>query len=273
MNGVNSTMHSAAATAFDGIAESYDEVFTRSLIGQAQRKQVWRKLLEAFPPGSSILELNCGTGEDARFLAKRNRSVVACDASAEMIEVAKRRNLVEGRSSRVEYLQLANEDLGLFSKEELFDGAFSNFSGLNCLADLRPVAMNLAGLIKPGGRVLICLWSRFCVTELIWYALHGQRKKAVRRISGQATAKIGGIEITVSYPTVRAVCGVFSPWFQLQSRCAVGLFVPPSYMEGWARKHQNLLSRMESLDGLSAEWPILRDVGDHVLLEFVRCQA
>ena len=273
MNGVNSTTHSAAAAAFDGIAGSYDESFTRSLVGQAQRKQVWRKLLDAFPAGSSILELNCGTGEDARFLAQRNRSVVACDASGEMIKVAKRRNLGEGRSCRVEYLQLANEDLGLFSKDELFDGAFSNFSGLNCLADLSPVAMNLAGLIKPGGRVVLCLWSRFCVAELIWYSLHGQRKKAVRRISGKATAKIGGIEISVSYPRVRAVRSMFSPWFQLRSRCAVGLFVPPSYMEEWARKHQKFLSQMESLDGFLTEWPLLRDAGDHVLLEFVRCQA
>lgn len=273
MNGVNTVTLSAAATAFDRIAKSYDEVFTRSMIGRAQRKQVWAKLLAVFPPGQRVLELNCGTGEDARFLAKGNRSVVACDASPSMIDIARRRDLTEGRLANVEYLQLANEDLGLFlSREHSFDGAFSNFSGLNCVADLGPVATTLATLVRPGGRLLLCLWSRFCLAELIWYVLHGQPQKAVRRISGTATANVAGITIPVSYPTVRAVRRIFSPSFRLESRSAIGLFVPPSYVEQWIRKHKNFLAQMESLDRLFAEWPVLRGIGDHILLEFVRCK-
>ena len=72
MNAVYGAVHTAAAVAFDRVASSYDELFTHTAIGRAQRKQVWEKLLAAFPPGSRILELNCGTGEDARFLAARH---------------------------------------------------------------------------------------------------------------------------------------------------------------------------------------------------------
>jgi len=273
MNGVNSVTISAAATAFDRIASSYDDVFTRSLIGRAQRKQVWAKLLAAFPPGQRVLELNCGTGEDARFLAKRNRSVVACDVSPSMIDIARRRDLTEGRLANLEYLQLANEDLGLFfSRGHSFDGAFSNFSGLNCVADLGPVAAILATLVRPGGRLVLCLWSRFCLAELIWYVLHGQPRKAVRRISGTASANVAGTTIPVSYPTVRAIRRAFSPWFRLESRSAIGLFVPPSYVEQWIRKHKKFLAHMESLERVFAEWPVLRGIGDHILLEFVRCK-
>ena len=97
MHLTNGAAFSAAATAFDRVADSYDELFTHTAIGMAQRKQVWGKLIAAFLTGSRILELNCGTGEDARFLAARGRSVVACDASTEMIEVAKRHNSGDGR--------------------------------------------------------------------------------------------------------------------------------------------------------------------------------
>ena len=260
----------SAATAFDSVADSYDEVFTHSAIGQAQRRKVWAKLLAAFPRGSRILELNCGTGEDARYLVQRGRSVVACDASHSMIQVAKRLSS-PGSSANLEFINLANEDLGFTLSRKLFDGAFSNFSGLNCLADLRPFASNLAALVKPGGPVLLCLWSRVCVAEFFWYLFHGQLRKACRRFSGKATAKIGAVTIPVTYPTISSVRRAFSPWFQLRSRSAVGLFVPPSYVERWMSKHPKILARLEQLDRVMAEWPICRDAGDHVLLELVRC--
>ncbi len=262
---------SSAASAFDRLADSYDDLFTRSSIGQAQRKQVWRRLLMAFAPGERILELNCGTGEDARFLALRGRSIVACDASAKMIEVATARTQFVANGGQIVFQQIANEGLDLLPRQELFDGAYSNFSGLNCLEDLKPVARHLASLVRPGGRVLLCLWSRVCAGEIIWYLLHGNVPKAFRRFSGKAMVKLEELSITVSYPTVRKVQRVFSPWFELQKRSAIGLFVPPSYVEGWAQKHPSTLGHLEELDRVFGRWPLLRDIGDHVLLEFTRC--
>jgi ubiquinone/menaquinone biosynthesis C-methylase UbiE len=271
MNAANGVTLAAAATAFDRVAESYDELFTHAAIGRAQRKQVWKELLAAFPRGSRILELNCGTGEDARFLAKEGRSVVACDASAAMISVARRNHEAAGADSTIQYLQAANEDLGALCFEKPFDGAFSNFSGLNCLAEFHSFARNLAKLVKPEARVLLCLWSRVCVAEVVWYLMQAQPTKAARRLSKKATARLGDLTISVNYPTVRKLRDSLSPWFQLVSRRAVGLFVPPSYTEPVIARHKHTLACLERLDSLCAGWPILRDAGDHVLLEFVRC--
>lgn len=270
MNSAAHAILSNPATAFDGVARSYDELFTETAIGRAQRAHVWDRLLSAFPQGSRILELNCGTGEDARFLSKRGRSVLACDASAEMIEVARNQRAEDG-PRRLDFLQIANEELRVLVNRGPFGGAFSNFSGLNCVADLRPVARDLATLVIPGGRVLLCLWSPVCVFEVLWYLLHGQPKKAVRRFSGRATATLGGKTISVFYPTAGEVQDCFAPWFQLSSQCAVGLFVPPSYAERSMHNRGKLLQRLQLLDRLCAEWPIFRGVGDHMLLEFVRC--
>lgn len=271
MSGVNSVNISAAAAAFDRIAGSYDDLFTHTSIGRAQRRQVWRKLLKAFEPGARILELNCGTGEDARFLDRKGRSVLACDASSVMIEVAKERSRFEECGAGVEYRQIANEDLSQLWDQGPFDGAFSNFAGLNCMADLQPVARDIATMVRPGGKVLICLWSRICLTELVWFLLHGQISKAFRRFSGEAEARIGGLTIKVSYPTVRAVRHAFSPWFHMEARTSIGLFVPPSYVEQWIREHEKIFTRLEQLDHIASGWPMFRDVGDHTLLEFVRC--
>lgn len=262
---------SGAGIAFDRVASSYDKLFTHTAIGWAQRKQVWRKLAAAFPPGSRVLELNCGTGEDARFLARRGRSVVACDASAAMIAVARRQGPNERGLTNLEFLHLANEELGVLPGEGQFDGAFSNFSGLNCVADLKGVAENLARLVMPGGRVLLCVWGRACMTEVLWYLLHGQTKKAIRRFASKTTARLGELTIPVYYHSVREMRRSFSPWFQLRSRRAIGFFVPPSFIQGTIGKYEKVLAGLGGLDRLFGEWPVVRDAGDHMLLEFERC--
>jgi SAM-dependent methyltransferase len=271
MNVAFGVTHVAAAAAFDGVAKSYDELFTNTAIGRAQRAQVWSRLLGAFWPGSRILELNCGTGEDARFLAEKGRNVVACDASAGMLAVARSRAVGIATRGSVEYLQIANENLGALPRQRPFDGAFSNFSGLNCVAELRSVAEALASLVRPGGRVLLCIWSRVCPAEVLWYLFHGQPGKAIRRFSGNSSARLGEKAISVFYYANSEIRRSFGPWFRLTSRRAIGLFVPPSYFEPVIRNRGELLGRLEWLDQRFAHLPILRDAGDHVLLEFVRC--
>jgi ubiquinone/menaquinone biosynthesis C-methylase UbiE len=259
-----------AAAAFDAVAERYDLLFTDTAVGRAQRQQVWASLLAAFPPGSRILELNCGTGEDARFLSRQGRSVVACDASAAMLEVA-RNHPEEGSHTKVQYLYVANEDLRALASAEPFHGAFSNFSGLNCVADLAQVARDLARLVIAGGNVLLCLWGRLCVFEVLWYLVHGQPRKAARRFSRKATAHLAGKSISVFYPTAGEVRRCFSPWFRLRSQRAIGVFVPPSYVEPSIRNRPKLLEGLEWLDSLCTDWPFFRSAGDHMLLEFTRC--
>jgi len=271
VNEAASINYSAAGEAFDRVAGSYDELFTYSAIGQAQRTQVWERLLEAFAPGERVLELNCGTGEDARFLAERGRRIVACDASSAMIEMAKARRKRKEGAGEIIFLRLASEELASLPQEESFDGAYSNFSGLNCVHDLRPIAGALASLVRPGGHVVVCLWSRVCAWEVAWYLVRGEGKKAFRRLSGKSTARVGGVRIEIWYHTVHEVQRAFAPWFALERRRAVGLFVPPSYAEKWARGHKRMLRAFEGWDGVFTEWPVLRNVGDHVLLEFTRC--
>ena len=125
--------------AFDSLAATYDDLFTRSMIGRAQRDAVWAAMINTFKPGSHILELNCGTGEDALFFARHEVSLVACDASEKMIQTARDRMRTEAPQASIEFELLPTEDLWKLGTREKFDGAFSNFSGLNCVADRKSV--------------------------------------------------------------------------------------------------------------------------------------
>ena len=146
------------AAPFDAIAARYDETFTTSKIGYAQRASVWKELEKAFRPGDSVLEIGCGTGIDACFLAERGVTVVACDSSPQMLSLAIRRIQENGRDRSVHPHLLAAEDIARL-RNRPFDGAFSNFGALNCVGDLHQFARDLALLLKPGATALLC-WMR-----------------------------------------------------------------------------------------------------------------
>lgn len=262
-----------ASTAFDQIAESYDDLFTRSVVGRAQRAAVWDVLVQTFRSGNRVLELNCGTGEDALFLARAGVSTVACDASATMIEVA-RRKVAEGEALPIEFRICRTEEIQSLGRKLVnFDGAVSNFAGLNCVEDLRTVAQDLAPMIKQGGQMILCLSNRICIWEILWLGAHLKFRKALRRISGRGVGHIGEAEVRVWYPKVKQVRQAFAPWFRLKFVQGIGLCVPPSYLERWAAKHREVISHLAAADALFSRLPILRILGDHVLLRLERVSS
>jgi SAM-dependent methyltransferase len=141
---------SRAPASFDAVAARYDETFTSSKIGQAQRVAVWTELGKTFRPGERVLEIGCGTGIDACFLAERGVQIVACDPSAEMIRVLRRRLEHPALRNLVEAHVLGAEDITRLQPAELFDGAFSNFGAINCSNPGPPPRCVGWDLIAPG---------------------------------------------------------------------------------------------------------------------------
>jgi SAM-dependent methyltransferase len=260
------------AAPFDAIAERYDERFTCSKIGQAQRASVWRELEKAFRPRDCVLELGCGTGVDACFLADHGVRVVACDSSSQMIKVATRRVAEGEKASLVETRLMAAEDIADLRGGEAFDGAFSNFGALNCVEDLPQLARNLAALLKPGATALLCWMGPCCLWEVIWYLGRGDPRKAFRRFRrGGVTARLAqGTSIRVHYPSVRSLARTFSPEFQLKSIRGIGVSVPPSYLEPWANRFPHLFGLSVRADLVLGRCFGFRSLADHVLLEFRR---
>jgi ubiquinone/menaquinone biosynthesis C-methylase UbiE len=266
------TVACAPARAFDMLADTYDAVFTNSCVGRAQRRAVWNELLSAFAPGQRILEINCGTGVDAMFLAAHGLAVDALDISPRMIAVAQERKSREGADLRINFHVLAAERLD--TVEGTYDGAFSNFGGLNCVRDLPAVARQLARLVRPAGRLVICLAGRFCAWELAWYAAHGQLHRALRRTGGSATGRLQeDVLIKVFYPTAGQLATAFAPWFRLRRRRGIGVLVPPSYVEGFVRQHLGFLRMAEQADTVLGHIPFVRALADHALFTFERMGA
>jgi SAM-dependent methyltransferase len=193
---------------FDALAPSYGALWTGTPEGRNQRQQVWDHIDKIFHAGGRVLDLGCGIGDDALHLAARGIKVEAVDTSPRMVEIA--------RSRGVAAHLLAIEDLARL--ETVYSGALSNFGAFNCLADLHPVARDLARLLDPGAPLVVCLMGRFCWRETIrsWAALDFGR--AVRRWRGRTLWR--GME--VRYWSARQIRAACAPDFQLIRRVAIG---------------------------------------------------
>jgi ubiquinone/menaquinone biosynthesis C-methylase UbiE len=281
----------AKSSPFDALAPAYDDLFTNSQIGRAQRKAVWSKLQKVFKPDNRILDISCGTGVDALYLARMGMHVLALDSSAGMVAATARRIEQESAHELVSTRQLAIEELGQLKNHLLFDGVLSNFGGLNCVSDLHRFGNHLACLLRPGGRALLCVMGPWCIWEMFYYLSRFQRQKAFRR-----TRKDGALvelrdprlsdpeagicstglthdetsQLRILYPTTAQLSRALAPHFIRRSCQAIGLVVPPSYLEAWISSHPGFLKTAVKLDARASHWPGLRNLGDHYLVEMER---
>lgn len=117
------------AVPFDHIASTYNTLLMQTVIGQLQRKRVWRYLEEVTRElnGLEILELTCGTGEDAELFGDRGFNIVATDLSEEMLKVTQQKVQQYSLQHKISsyYIDLDTFDETVFNKK--FDLIFSNF--------------------------------------------------------------------------------------------------------------------------------------------------
>lgn len=206
----------APRPAFDALAPTYDADFTSSLIARTLRTRTHLRLLELLRPGDSVLELGCGTGEDARFLGERGFTVTATDASPGMLRVARAKcaGLENVRFEAVDLNELpltpqpplprtarrhgGSRGEGEFASQQFapskrndkvqrYTLAFANFGVVNCVSDLSALGAWLAEQIPSGGHAVFAVMSPYCLWEIGWHGLHGNFKTALRRLRSDTT--------------------------------------------------------------------------------------
>ncbi len=280
-------------SAFDAFAPTYDADFTHTHLGQLLRQRVWRVLAQQFSAGQQVLELACGTGEDAVWLAQQGIFVTATDGSAEMVRVTAVKAQQADVSDRVTAVPLSFQDVVAWHnpKSEAgsrkpdhasrithhaspitdyglrmtrYDGAFSNFGGLNTIGDWRPLAESLARLVKPGGKVVLVVMGPWCPWEVGWHLLHGEWGTAVRRSHTSAPATIGNRPIPIWYPSAWRLRREFAPWFRHTHTESLGLWLPPSYLGHLVERWPRLFARLNQWERHTAR--LTGGWGDHYVL-------
>ena len=131
----------------------YDRGMWLLTLGRLQ--QVYGDIAARVPAGEEVLDVGCGTGALAAYLARQGNRVTAVDVSAGMLEQAAERVGQEGLAERVALRQLGVAELDAFG-----DGRFGAVTSVLVLSELSDDEIEYAlaegrRLLRPGGRLLV----------------------------------------------------------------------------------------------------------------------
>ncbi len=139
------------ASMFDGVAKRYDRTNTVLSGGNAV---LWRMaLIRAVDPqaGERILDVAAGTGTSSAALTRSGATVVALDFSPGMVAEGRRRH------KNIEFVEGDAEKLPFGDNE--FDAVTISF-GLRNVSQPKVALSEMYRVLKPGGRLVICEFSR-----------------------------------------------------------------------------------------------------------------
>lgn len=168
------------AAMFDGVARRYDRTNT-VLTGGLDRR--WRARTRAaleLRPGDRVLDLAAGTAVSTVELARSGAWVLAADFSLGMLRAGTHRGVPKA----------AADALHLPFVDGAFDAVTISF-GLRNVADTDAALRELARVTRPGGRLVVCEFSRptWAPFRAVYHAVLERVLPAVaRRVSSNPEA-------------------------------------------------------------------------------------
>ncbi len=164
------------STMFDEVSPHYDLI---NDVLSAGNSRLWRiAMTRALQPrkGMRVLDLAAGTGTASAAIAAHGARVVAADFSEGMLAAGRERN---AGNELIEFVWA--DATALPFEDDSFDAATISF-GLRNVSDPRQAVAEMRRVVKPGGRIVICEFSRPASVLRRPYALYSRH--LLPRIAG-----------------------------------------------------------------------------------------
>ena len=253
--------------AFDGVAEDYDEHILGNPMNLWLRNRSVNYLCKIFRPGDVVLEVGCGTGTETISLAKHGVRILASDISSKMLEVLTRKAKDAGLSDMIVPVHARTYAL----KERLkqigygeIDGAYSTYGAINTEPRLTGLFQDLHSFIKPEGYLMLGVWNKYCLYEVLGYTLKLRPSMAFARLRNPVPVGKSRFCITSYSYSVGSLNKYVTRLFRLRKVYGVQILLPASNLikylppEPW-------LSLVKRVDvALESHYP-WNNLGDHFL--------
>ncbi|MFC4721295.1 methyltransferase domain-containing protein [Geojedonia litorea] len=254
--------------SFDLAAKDYDRSFTNSKIGKYQRKLVYDYFLRTIDNNKKldILEVNCGTGEDAIWLAKQGHKVLATDISEAMLHTAQNKTNL----SNLNFQLLNLNNLDKIESSKKYDLIFSNFGGLNCISSEKLIKFfsNSRNKLNEQGKIVCVIMPKNCIWDNIYLFFKGKCKLLFRRNNNNAVnVSVHGHLVSTWYYNPMELESFANDYFDVENYAPIGLFVPPSYLESFFSNKKFILGVLAWLDN-HMKFKRLSKFADHFIITF-----
>lgn len=276
-HGSPNAYYTGVSRAFDQAAQNYDDLYQTNPIMSWMRSESLSTLQATFPPRSQLLEIGCGTGDEAIALALAGYRIVATDISPGMIKAARAKARASHLNNLIWRVMAAGQLADLLDEygPASFDGAYASFGALNCEPELVPVFDALARLLRPDAALVCSVMNRWCAWEIGWELLHLHPRWAFRRLGkGWLQAGLaspgGSLPVPVLYHTPRSLRRALAPQFQIQTVVGLPVLLPPPYLAHLLDRRSALFSRLQRPERFLRRHFPFHTLGDHFLLVAIR---
>jgi ubiquinone/menaquinone biosynthesis C-methylase UbiE len=236
---------SRIASAYDAVAPHYDRQLARDAW---MRRALWRHFARTFRAGDRLLDVGCGTGIDALYLASIGMHVTAVDASVGMVDRLRAKLAGTPLEARVD-VHVGDVVEVIRRLSGPFDGIISSFAAMNAF-DLPSFATQAARVTRPGGRLVAHVLSPGHAaggwSKRAWRALRPKRRTETIDVA------LGGQHVThVVLPEGELYRRFFAAEFIRRRAYALGIVVgrgvelrlPDAVLDGLARLEARVATR------------------------------
>jgi SAM-dependent methyltransferase len=257
--------------AFNSVADEYDGPLGNNPLVQKLRARTLATVMSSVASGSSLLDLGCGTGLDATYLARHGYRVTAIDWAPGMVRRSRERVAAEGLDRSVTVHHLGIHELDRLPAAT-FDAAYSNLGSLNCVPDLQAAALSISARLHMNGILVALVLGRFSPWEIVLFGLKGRWSRASARWSADTVpVPLNGFRVWTRYYRPSEFSSAFTAaGFRVISLRALGLVTPPPYQFAFAERHGRVVDVLQALEDRVATLPGLRQWGDHFLVTLRR---
>jgi SAM-dependent methyltransferase len=219
-------------------------------------------------PGGLVLDIGCGTGEEALRLAQEGYSVLGIDVSPGMVWQAQAKLAGYGLRRGAQFRVLAAGRLTGLDERGPFQAAYASLGTLNTEPDLAGVANGLHALLEPGAPFVATVMNRRCLFEKLLALRRLKPGTALPRPAAWTESRAGASDVIapVRFYSPAEFAAPFAEHFTVERVMAFPLWFPPVHLHALYRERTDRYRRRLAVERRMRAWPGFREWGDHFLM-------
>lgn len=260
--GATEEFYTHLARVFSEASTVYDARIQSNFVNRTIRDIEIHTILKYVHGADCVLEIGCGTGEEARrVIFETGKKVEAIDISEDMIAYASSKAAGSGIGDKFSAKVMAAMSVGSISRQ--FKLIYSLNGVLNTEPAITEFFSGIQKITESGSTLIFSFRNRFCLGESLILAITGKRRKISERRSECVPVEVVGKTVMSRYYGVKEFLNLVPQDFNVQEKLGLAVFLPPYMAE---RIHGRLLMYIISIaERLFCRLPLFNRSGDEVL--------
>ncbi|MEM0133798.1 MAG: class I SAM-dependent methyltransferase [Thermoplasmatales archaeon] len=250
---------------FSEAAPIYDQKIQTNFINVGIREKEVESVLKRYKKGWKVLEIGCGTGEEARKVMKSTGCELTClDISGGMLNFASSKMDKYGLSDKFIAVKMPASSLG--SIKGKFGIVYSFNGALNNEPILPRFFHALVDAVETGGYFIVSVRNRLSLGEVMADIIGLRFRILFGRIKGDVTVEVVGRGVKSHYFYNSEFLKLVPSCFKLEQIRGLGIFATPSFHE--KIRMEGARSLLRELETAFADFPPFNRLGDETLFVF-----